>query len=77
MAEVTPFRAVHYDERTAGPISDLVAPPYDVISPEEREGYLARSPYNVARLIVPDTAEDAARTWREWRGSGNSRRCSG
>jgi uncharacterized protein (DUF1015 family) len=70
VAEVTPFRAVHYDERTSGPISDLVAPPYDVISPEEREQYLARSPYNVARLIVPDTAEDAARTWREWRAEG-------
>jgi uncharacterized protein (DUF1015 family) len=70
VAEVRPFRAVHYDERKAGPASDLVAPPYDVISPEEREQYLSRSPYNVARLILPDSPEDAARLWRGWRAGG-------
>src|SRR6185312_721341 len=29
-----------------------------------------RSPFNVARLIVPESPEDAAGTWREWRGNG-------
>jgi uncharacterized protein (DUF1015 family) len=70
VAEVKPFRAVHYDERAAGSISDLVAPPYDVISPEEREQYLAASPYNVVRLILPDTPESAAETYREWLSEG-------
>ncbi len=70
MADVRPFRAVHYDERKTGPASDLVAPPYDVISAEEREQYLARSPYNVARLILPDSPDDAARLWRDWRAEG-------
>ncbi len=70
MAEVNPFAAVRYDEAKSGSIDRLVAPPYDVISDEERAGFLARSPYNVARLIVPDSPEDAARTWREWRGDG-------
>jgi uncharacterized protein (DUF1015 family) len=70
VADVRPFRAVHYDERKTGPASDLVAPPYDVISAEEREQYLARSPYNVARLILPDSPDDAARLWRDWRAEG-------
>ena len=36
MAVVKPFRAERYDEQSAGPLEELVAPPYDVISPEER-----------------------------------------
>ena len=31
---VSPFRALRYDETTAGPLTDLVAPPYDVIDDE-------------------------------------------
>src|SRR5262249_45433202 len=54
VAQVKPFRAVRYDERRAGPIEALVAPPYDVISPVERTEYLARSPYNVVHLTLPD-----------------------
>jgi uncharacterized protein (DUF1015 family) len=70
MAVVKPFRAVRYDERQAGPLERLVAPPYDVIGPAEREGYMARSPYNVVRLTLPDSEEEAARAWAEWRRDG-------
>jgi uncharacterized protein (DUF1015 family) len=70
VAEVNPFRAVRYDEGRTGPIDRLVAPPYDVITAEERPGYLDRSPYNVARLIVPESPDDAAHTWRDWRRDG-------
>ena len=68
MAEVKPFRAERYDESTAGPLERLVAPPYDVISPEQRDEYLARSPYNVVHLPLPDDEAQAGRdltTWRE------------
>ena len=44
--------------------------PYDVIGPEQRERYLASSPYNVVRLILPDSAEEAARLFAEWRREG-------
>jgi uncharacterized protein (DUF1015 family) len=44
VAELKPFRALRYDERRAGPLHELVAPPYDVISAEARERYLTRSP---------------------------------
>jgi uncharacterized protein (DUF1015 family) len=70
LAELKPFRALRYDTERAGPLEDLVAPPYDVIGPEERERYLARSPYNVVHLTLPDSEEEAGRAFREWRGHG-------
>jgi uncharacterized protein (DUF1015 family) len=74
MAEVMPFRAERYDEETAGPLEELVAPPYDVISRREREDYVARSPYNVVHLTLPENEEQAGRDLREWRRSGVLRR---
>ncbi len=70
MAELKPFRAVRYDERQAGPLEALVAPPFDVISAEAREGSLARSPYNVVHLTLPDDVAEAARLWRAWQAEG-------
>ena len=70
MAVVKPFRALRYDERRAGPLADLVAPPYDVISPAERERYAARSPYNVVHLTLPVDESGAARTLAEWEREG-------
>ena len=70
MAEVKPFRAERYDEAKAGPLEHLVAPPYDVISPEERAKYLALSPYNVVRLTLPDDEQQAGHELAAWRQSG-------
>jgi uncharacterized protein (DUF1015 family) len=69
MAEVKPFRAVRYSEQ-AGPLEALVAPPYDVISPEQRDELRARSPYNVVHLTLPGDEAEAGRLWTEWRGAG-------
>jgi uncharacterized protein (DUF1015 family) len=70
MAVVKPFRALRYDEAVAGPLETLVAPPYDVISDEQREELRARNPYNVVHLTLPDSEEDAARDLEDWRSSG-------
>jgi uncharacterized protein (DUF1015 family) len=70
MAALKPFRAERYDEATAGPLGSLVAPPYDVISPEQRLELLARSPHNVVHLTLPDSEEDASRALSEWREAG-------
>lgn len=70
MAVVKPFRAERYDESKAGPLERLVAPPYDVISPEQREEFLARSPYNVVHLTLPDDEEQAGRDVTAWREQG-------
>jgi len=70
LAEIKPFRALRYDSDRAGALDDLVAPPYDVIGPEEREKYLARSPYNVVHLTLPDSEEEAGRSLHSWREDG-------
>jgi uncharacterized protein (DUF1015 family) len=66
MADVKPFRAERYGQN-AGPLEQLVAPPYDVISPAERLEYLARSPHNVVHLTLPDDEEQAGKDAADWR----------
>ena len=70
MAEIKPFPALRYDTGRAGALDDLVAPPYDVISPDERTEYLARSPYNVVHLTLPDSEEEAGAALEDWRADG-------
>jgi uncharacterized protein (DUF1015 family) len=65
-----PFRALRYDEAKAGPLDDLVAPPYDVITPEARASLLARSPWNAVRLVRPDDPDEAVRELADWRQRG-------
>jgi len=52
MAEIAPFHGWMYDFERLGDPASLLAPPYDVISPEEQEALYAASPYNVVRLIL-------------------------
>lgn len=52
MADVKPFKALRFTEK-AGDISKNVCPPYDIISDEEREEYIAQSENNIIRLEKP------------------------
>jgi uncharacterized protein (DUF1015 family) len=65
----TPIRAERY--RAWDRLSDLIAPPYDVISPEGRRVLAERSPHNIVHLTLPDGAPDrytaAARRLAQWR----------
>ena len=70
MAQVRPFRALRYDESVAGPLETLVAPPYDVIGPEQRARLQALSARNVVHLTLPDDEQQAARDLAEWREAG-------
>jgi hypothetical protein len=70
VAVVKPIRAVRYDESVAGPLEQLVAPPYDVIDDAQREELMARSPFNVVHLTLPEAEADAGRLWREWLSDG-------
>jgi uncharacterized protein (DUF1015 family) len=69
MADLQPFRAVRYSG-AAGRLADLVAPPYDTVSAEERALLYTRSPHNVVHVTLPDSAEEARRTYREWLADG-------
>jgi uncharacterized protein (DUF1015 family) len=70
MADVQPLKTLRYDPAVAGPLGDLIAPPYDVIDNEQRAGLAARSPYNVVELDLPESYEGAAQKLAEWRERG-------
>jgi uncharacterized protein (DUF1015 family) len=80
MAEIQPLTALHYDLATAGPLQQLVAPPYDVIDAELRATLAARSPHNVVHVDLPqpdaadgpggDPYAHAARILDGWERSG-------
>jgi uncharacterized protein (DUF1015 family) len=53
MAEVLPFKALHYDLGTVGGLDAVASPPYDVIDAPQRAALLARSPYNAVAIDLP------------------------
>jgi uncharacterized protein (DUF1015 family) len=69
-----PFRALRFDQAVAGSIDDLIAPPWDVIPEERLRQLVARSPYNVIRLIRPLEPEVAAARIADWTKQGVLRR---
>ena len=61
MADIRAFRAHRYDLGRVGALSDVVAPPYDVIDAALQQGLYDRSPYNVIRLeLNKEEAGDSA-----------------
>lgn len=54
---VAPFRGERHVAQDR--LSALIAPPYDVITPEERARFAARDPHNIVHLILPEAREDA------------------
>src|ERR671924_132176 len=71
MADIVPFRGILYDPARAGSLDRLLAPPYDVISDQERRSLAGKSPHNAVRLILPEGEGDAkygkaARDLRRW-----------
>jgi uncharacterized protein (DUF1015 family) len=60
MAEIAPLTPLRYDlSRLKGGLGAVVAPPYDVISPQQRAALAASDPHNVVRLILPEGEGDA------------------
>jgi uncharacterized protein (DUF1015 family) len=70
----TPFTGERF-AATAG-LSKLIAPPYDVISLEQRRRYAAADPHNIVHLILPEAAGElnkyqaAAQLLEAWRADG-------
>lgn len=66
---IEPFAGLLYDVGRAGVMSNVVAPPYDLIDKARQDALYTRSLYNVVRLELnrdPDRYASAARTLGEW-----------
>src|SRR6476659_7303041 len=50
MAQIIPFRGTMYDQAAVGAISDVVAPPYDIIDAAAQQALHDRHPQNIIRL---------------------------
>jgi uncharacterized protein (DUF1015 family) len=84
VADVQPFRALHYDLGKVGSLDAVASPPYDVIDAAGRARLLERSPYNAVAIDLPqpfdpadsaspgggDPYEGAAKTIDAWRADG-------
>jgi uncharacterized protein (DUF1015 family) len=77
MADVQPFRALHYDPAKVGSLQAVAAPPYDVIDPEQRAALASRSPYNVVAIDLPEADREgddpyahAAELLERWQAEG-------
>ena len=75
MARFDAFRGIRYDLDTVR-IDDVVAPPYDVVTPRRRAELAAMSRFSVVHVDQPDETlgpvayEHAAETFRDWRDGG-------
>jgi uncharacterized protein (DUF1015 family) len=58
MARFEPFAGYRYDPARVA-IDDVVAPPYDVVGPAERDDLAARSPWNAIEVELPEPDDEA------------------
>lgn len=80
MAEIRPFRSLHYNLSLLGDLSRVICPPYDIISPEIQQELYARDEHNFIRLefgreLPQDSAGNdrysrASETLTRWLGEG-------
>ena len=70
MAEVQPFKAIHYNTDVVRNLSKVVAPPYDVINKEQQKELFDRDPNNIIKLDLnpaadpyPEAAYDLIKLW--------------
>lgn len=59
MVQVKPLNAIVYNQDKVN-MSDVIAPPYDVISSEYRDELYQRSEYNIVKLILAKGSKDLA-----------------
>ena len=62
MPKIQAFRGLRYDLGQVGSLSDVIAPPYDVIDDDFRDELYKKHPANVIRLIP-----EPRRTWGQRR----------
>ncbi|HYY81432.1 MAG TPA: DUF1015 domain-containing protein [Actinomycetes bacterium] len=65
MVAAGPFQGLRFDPAVVGDPALVIAPPYDVISPEARDAYEAMSPYNMVRLILARGGDGEAADYQQ------------
>lgn len=79
MADILPFRGTRYNNQIINDLSQVISPPYDVISKEMQEALYQRHPNNIVRIILTkdeldenfsDKYTQAANYFRTWRSEG-------
>ncbi len=69
MSVVLPFCGLRLDQEKGGPIQSFLAPPYDVVTEQERDRIVSASRHNIFSLELPskeDGYESAAALLRRW-----------
>lgn len=69
MAEIKGYKGLRFNCEKAGKIDELVCPPYDIISDQQREEYIKTNPHNIIRLELPkgdDKYNKAAEILKDW-----------
>ena len=73
MPAIAPLRAIRYNQDKIADLSQVVSPPYDIISKEELAYYSHLSPYNIVHLTIPRSQKKdnhvyskAAKRFRDW-----------
>lgn len=61
MATIKPFNALRYTKKIKN-INEVLCPPYDIISEEERKDFLKTNEYNIIRLELPKEGENPYKT---------------
>ena len=83
MPQIAPFAALRYNLDHVGSLSDVIAPPYDVIDPALQDQLYKRHPANVIRVILnraepgdsgDEKYERAAKFVQQWISEGVLRR---
>lgn len=76
MVEIRGFRGLVFNPSVVGPLSQVLAPPYDVITPEDRNRLIQTNAYNITRLTLPEAEggvspyETAALLLKHWLNEG-------
>jgi uncharacterized protein (DUF1015 family) len=72
MTKIGPFKALVYNQENISDLSQVVCPPYDIISSAQQEHFHALSPYNLIHILLgkdiagEDKYARAAQYFKEW-----------
>ncbi len=72
MVNIFPFKGWRFNTDIVSDLSQVIAPPYDVINDADQSALYERSPYNYVRIILNRSAgmgrySEAAKTFSEWK----------